>query len=113
MGGFNRDIAGFRRLEIPVKSCRISKSDLQFHNGCKMLKQVQHDKFYGKPASSLEGEAMLLLFTYANRPSVRGGAVSVSIREPDRGHGVESAIVRVASVPLLTGPQVEAANSAT
>ena len=57
MGGFKGDIAGFRRLEIPVKSCRISKSDLQFCNGCKVLKQVQHDKFYCKPASPLEEQS--------------------------------------------------------
>ena len=44
VGGFKSDIAGFRRLEIPVKGCRISKSDLLCCNGCKMLKQVQHDK---------------------------------------------------------------------
>ena len=61
MGGFNRDIATFHRLEIPVKGCRISKSDLQFCNGCKMLKQVQHDKFYGRIASPTRGEAVLLL----------------------------------------------------
>ena len=40
-----------------MKYCRISKSDLQFCNGCKMLKQVQHDKFYGELASPLVGEA--------------------------------------------------------
>ena len=57
MGGLSCNMAGFRRLEIPVKSCRISKSDLQFYNGCKMLKQVQHDKFYSKIASPLVGEA--------------------------------------------------------
>ena len=61
MGGFNRDIRGFRRLKTPVKGCRISKSDLLCGNGCKMLKQVQHDKFYGSIASPLEGEAMQLL----------------------------------------------------
>ena len=43
-GWGNSDIAGFRRLEIPVRGRRISKSDLQFYNGCKVLKQVQHDK---------------------------------------------------------------------
>ena len=61
MGGFNHDIAGFHRFKTPVSDCRISKSDLQFCNGCKMLKQVQHDKFYSKPASPLVGEAVILL----------------------------------------------------
>ena len=61
MGGFNRDIATFHRFKIPVKSCRISKSDLLCCNGCKMLKQVQHDKFYGELASPTRGEAILLL----------------------------------------------------
>ena len=60
MGGFNRDIADFHGLEIQVSGCRISKSDLQFYNGCKMLKQVQHDKFYGEVASPLEGEAAVV-----------------------------------------------------
>ena len=44
VGGLSCNMAGFHRLEIPVKSCRISKSDLLCCNGCKMLKQVQHDK---------------------------------------------------------------------
>ena len=57
MGGFNRDIADFHGLEIQVSGCRISKSDLQFYNCCKMLKQVQHDKFYCKPASPLEEQS--------------------------------------------------------
>ena len=61
MGGFNHDIAGFHRFKTPVRSCRISKSDLQFCNGCKVLEQVQHDKFYSNIASPLVGEAILLL----------------------------------------------------
>ena len=60
VGGFNRDIAGFHRFKTLVKGCRISKSDLQFYNGCKMLKQVQHDKFYGELASPLVGEAAVV-----------------------------------------------------
>ena len=51
MGGLSCNMAGFHRLETPVKGRRISKSDLQCYSGCKMLKQVQHDKFYGEPAS--------------------------------------------------------------
>ena len=61
MGGLSCNMVGFRRLEIPVKSCRISKSDLQFYNGCKMLKQVQHDKFYGELASPLRGEGYAIV----------------------------------------------------
>ena len=57
MGGFKSDIAGFRKLEIQERARRISKSDLLCCNGCKMLKQVQHDKFYSKIASPLVGEA--------------------------------------------------------
>ena len=57
MGGFKSDIAGFRKLEIQERARRISKSDLQFCNGCKVLEQVQHDKFYSKIASPLVGEA--------------------------------------------------------
>ena len=55
---------------------------------------------------------ILLLFTYANRPKERAGGVSASARAPGRAHGGEPASVRVASVRLLTGPQVEAADSA-
>ena len=61
MGGFKGDIAGFRKLEIQERARRISKSDLLCCNCCKMLKQVQHDKLYGRIASPLEGEAVLLL----------------------------------------------------
>ena len=57
MGGFKSDIAGFRKLEIQEMARRISKSDLRFHNGRKMLKQVQHDKFYGELASPLEEQS--------------------------------------------------------
>ena len=39
-----------------MKGRRISKSDLLCYNGCKMLKQVQHDKFYRSKASPLVGE---------------------------------------------------------
>ena len=113
MGGFKGYIAAFRRLEILVKDRRISKSDLLCYNGCRMLKQVQHDKFYSRIASPTRGEASLLLFTYANRPEARDGEVSDAIRDPDRVHGAESAFVREASVRLLTGPQGEAAISAT
>ena len=59
-GGLSYSIGGFHRFKTPVKGCRISKSDLQFCNGCQMLKQVQHDKFYGKTASPLEGEAAVV-----------------------------------------------------
>ena len=61
MGGFKGDIAIFHRFKTPVKGFRISKSDLQFCNGCKMLKQVQHDKFYGELASPTRGEEIQLL----------------------------------------------------
>ena len=57
VGGLSCNIAGFHRFKTPVSDCRISKSDLQFYNGCKMLKQVQHDKFYCKPASPLEEQS--------------------------------------------------------
>ena len=108
VGGFKGYIAAFRRLEILVKDRRISKSDLLCYNGCRMLKQVQHDKFYSRIASPTRGEEILLLFTYANRPKARVGVVSVAKRVPARAHGVENASVRVASVRLLTGPQAEA-----
>ena len=55
---------------------------------------------------------ILLLFTYANRPKVRTGGGSVSVRGPDRAHGGEIAPVREASARLLTGPQAEDAISA-
>ena len=60
MGGLSCNIAGFHKFKTLMMGRRISKSDLRFYNGCQMLKQVQHDKFYGELASPLEGEAAVV-----------------------------------------------------
>ncbi len=59
-GGGSSDIAGFHRFKTLMRGRRISKSDLLCCNGCQILEQVQHDKFYRRIASPLEGEAAVV-----------------------------------------------------